>query len=244
MRKRMRHVAILDWICCTPNAMRPPKAPAKTPAPMKAAKRVAISSFLYFACFSLNTPRTHPKGIMQDDSLSENRLANPDEQTAHDDSAKRLTTCHGRGSNGPPDQLMPVFTLPNQTTTAQRYVRRKGLGQQCTRDSNKNIRDVEGQEDDTVLFESYDERQPLLDRLALVSLPPRSCVSSPWRRAFPIFPRCRSARGTGPSYVKVGTQILFLISIFHSRKLTISTVMGRMAISSLNNKRFSAFLSM
>lgn len=48
MRKRIRQVLMWLWMLETPYAMRPPKAPASTPAPMNAASRVAISFFLYW----------------------------------------------------------------------------------------------------------------------------------------------------------------------------------------------------
>ena len=48
MRKRIRQVSILPLMCETPKAIRPPKAPERTPAPMKNARRVAISFFLYY----------------------------------------------------------------------------------------------------------------------------------------------------------------------------------------------------
>jgi hypothetical protein len=79
MRKRICQVLMWLWMLETPYAMRPPKAPARTPAPMNAASRVAISFFLYWIPLQQdaitvgvnNMMYSYPERVVENNCLAE-----------------------------------------------------------------------------------------------------------------------------------------------------------------------------
>lgn len=122
---------------------RPPKAPARAPAPMKMASRLEISSLRYQKlCWSAaaGTEQRARAPVVQGDSLAEQSLADADKEARSDDAAEAKGAGHTRGGDG-----------PDERAEGDGGRGQDGFGKEGAGDGEGDVGDEEGRESDAVV---------------------------------------------------------------------------------------------